>query len=131
MIAFSAIQAAVMRIAVQFKPQKIILFGSYAYGTPNEDSDVDYMILVRGRNVDAQETNIRMGTDFDFPVDLLVRSASECDRRIKMGDQFLIDIDTAGKVLYEAADKGVGSQSRGRLRNSGPRIACAKVSQLR
>ena len=45
MISQQAIQAGAMRIAEQFKPQKIILFGSYAYGKPNEDSDVDLMVL--------------------------------------------------------------------------------------
>jgi predicted nucleotidyltransferase len=131
MISMESIQAAAMRIAEQFKPQKIILFGSYAYGKPNEDSDVDFMVLVRGRDADSHDDRIRTGMNFEFPVDLLVRSATEFDRRIKMGDQFLIDINSAGKVLYEAADKGVGNQSRGRLRNRRARTARKKIAQLR
>jgi predicted nucleotidyltransferase len=128
MIPFSEIQAAAMQIAERFKPQKIILFGSYAYGKPNEDSDVDYMVLVRGRDSDSHDTRIRMGMNFRFPVDLLVRSVSEYQRRIKMGDQFLIDINTAGKVLYEAPDKGVGGESGRRLRHGMSRASRTKVA---
>jgi predicted nucleotidyltransferase len=131
MVTFKAIQDAALQIAERFKPERIILFGSYAYGKPNEDSDVDFMVLVRGLNVDEQETNIYMGMNFTFPVDLLVRSTSEFNRRIKMGDQFLIDINTAGKVLYEAADKGVGGKSRGRFRHGKSGVARKKVAQLR
>ncbi len=119
-----------MRIAEQFKPQKIILFGSYAYGKPNEDSDVDYMVIFRQRDVDDRGIDIRMAIDFDFPVDLLVRSASVFERRIRMGDQFLIDINTAGKVLYEAAHEGVGPKSGGQLRHSKPGITRKKIAQL-
>jgi predicted nucleotidyltransferase len=130
MIAFSAIQAAAMRIAEQFKPQKIILFGSYAYGKPNEDSDVDYMVLMRGRNVEDRALDIRMAIKFSFPVDLLVRSPSRFERRIAMGDFFLTEIKEKGKVLYEAPDKGMGRKSRGRLRQRQSRVSRTKAAQL-
>jgi predicted nucleotidyltransferase len=108
MVAFSAIQAAAMRIAEHFKPQKIILFGSYAYGKPNEDSDVDYMVLMRGTKSEDRALDIRMAIKFDFPVDLLVRSPAVFERRIAMGDFFLMDIKEKGKVLYEAARQSLG-----------------------
>lgn len=86
------------------------------------------MILVRGRNVDDRSLDIRMAIDFDFPVDVLVRSSTEFNRRNRMGDQFLIDINTAGKVLYEASDKRVAGKSRGVLRNRKPGVARQKVA---
>ncbi len=119
-----------MRIAEQFKPQKIILFGSYAYGKPNEDSDVDYMVLMRGRNVEDRALDIRMAIKFSFPVDLLVRSPSRFERRIAMGDFFLTEIKEKGKVLYEAPDKGMGRKSRGRLRQRQSRVSRTKAAQL-
>ena len=128
MVPFSAIQAAADQIAERFKPERIILFGSYAYGKPNEDSDVDYMVLVRSRNVDVQEDNIRMGTKFGFPVDLLVRSITQFEKRISMGDFFLMDIKEKGKVLYEAPHEGVGRKSGGRLRNRKAGTAGKKIT---
>ena len=120
-----------MRIAERFKPQKIILFGSYAYGKPTEDSDVDYMILMRGTRSEDRALDIRMAIKFDFPVDVLVRSPAVFERRIAMGDFFLMDIKEKGKVLYEALDERVGRQGRGRLRVSNARTAGKKNAQLR
>ncbi len=103
-----------MKIAEQFKPQKIILFGSYAYGKPNEESDVDLMILMRRVKAD-RALDVRMAIKFDFPVDVLVRSTAVFERRIAMGDFFLMDIKEKGKVLYETTDQGMGRKSRRRL----------------
>src|SRR5581483_1812271 len=115
-------------IAARFKPEKIILFGSYAYGTPTEDSDVDYMVLIRGSKAKADRTDIRADISFGFPVDVLVRSIDDFEKRIAMEDYFLMDIQEKGKVLYEASHQGVGAKSRGRLRNSKARAAGKKVA---
>jgi predicted nucleotidyltransferase len=131
MISLPAIREAAMRIAEQFKPEKIILFGSYAYGKPTEDSDVDYMILIRGRHADAHDLDIRAAVKFDFPVDVLVRSVTEFEKRIAMGDFFLMDINEKGKVLYEAPDKRVGRKSQRGFRNSKAGTPRKKVTQLR
>jgi len=131
MIAFSAIQDAAMRIAEKFKPQKIILFGSYAYGKPNAESDVDLMVLMRGRNVEDRAIDVRSAIEFSFPVDLLVRSPAVFERRIAMGDFFLMDIKEEGKVLYEALDEIAGRQGRGGLRVTKARIPGKKSTQLR
>jgi predicted nucleotidyltransferase len=104
MVTFQAIQDAALQIAERFKPERIILFGSYAYGKPNEDSDVDYMVLFSQRKVSDRDLAIRSVIKFDFPVDLLVRSRAEFERRIALEDFFLREINDKGVVLYEAAD---------------------------
>ncbi len=92
------------QIARQFNPQKIILFGSYAYGKPTEDSDVDILIIMafNGRNPE-KATEIWMATRPKFPIDIMVRKPAELKKRLKMGDFFLRDVVEKGKVLYEAA----------------------------
>ena len=99
-----AIQTFARKVAKEFKPQKIILFGSYAYGKPTADSDVDVLIVMSfsGRNPE-KATEIWMATKPKFPVDIMVRKPSELKKRLPMGDFFLQDVVNMGKVLYEAA----------------------------
>jgi uncharacterized protein len=102
MVSRRDIDAAVKQIARQFKPQRITLFGSYAHGNPNDDSDVDLLILMNGKNVHDRALDIRFAIEFGFAVDLIVRSPTEYRQRIKMGDCFLREIDEQGRILYEA-----------------------------
>jgi predicted nucleotidyltransferase len=94
------------RVAKQFHPQKIILFGSYAYGKPTEDSDVDILIVMpfKGRNPE-KAAEIWMATKPKFPIDIMVRKPTELKKRLEMGDFFLREVVEKGKVLYEAAHK--------------------------
>jgi uncharacterized protein len=91
------------RIAEEYKPQTIILFGSYAAGRATTDSDVDLLVVMpyEGRSVD-QSVDIRMRLRPSFPLDLLVRTPEAVRQRIEIGDTFLRDILQTGKVLYEA-----------------------------
>ncbi len=50
------------------------MFGSYAYGTPNEDSDVDILVIMRARNQLDQAYKIRCAVSAPFPMDLIVRT---------------------------------------------------------
>jgi len=92
------------QVAQQFNPQKIILFGSYAYGKPTEDSDVDMLVIMpfKGRGA-RKATEILLATDPRFPIDLLVRTPEQIRTRIKLGDFFIREITQKGEVLYEAA----------------------------
>ncbi|HET9429779.1 MAG TPA: nucleotidyltransferase domain-containing protein [Chitinophagaceae bacterium] len=101
-----AISSFARQVARQFKPQKIILFGSYAYGKPGADSDVDILVVLpfKGRNPE-KATEIWMATKPGFPVDIMVRKPAELEKRLKMGDFFLREITEKGKVLYEASHK--------------------------
>jgi len=92
------------KIAARFDPERIILFGSYAYGEPTADSDVDLLVVLEfdGRSVD-KAYEIRCTTESTFPLDLLVRSPLSLNRRIALGDIFLEELVRRGKVLYERA----------------------------
>ncbi len=105
MIAIKDIRAFARRIAEEFKPKRIILFGSYAYGRPTEDSDVDLLIIFAGRGSKADRSlDIRTRLDPRFPLDLLSRSAGEVAKRIAWNDWFLMEVMEKGKVLYESGN---------------------------
>src|ERR1700732_4656238 len=72
-----AIRRFARQVAERFHPEKIVLFGSYAYGTPHEDSDVDLLVVMPARN--EIDTAIRIKTALlpPFPLDLLVRKPKE------------------------------------------------------
>lgn len=91
------------RLAEQFKPERIILFGSYAYGKPREDSDVDLLVVLHHDSVAAKAaSDIRMALPHDVSVDVMVRSPEKFRERLKMKDFFMREIAEKGLVLYEA-----------------------------
>jgi predicted nucleotidyltransferase len=99
------IRAVVKQIAAQFNPEKIILFGSYAYGKPKPESDVDLLVVMDTplRN-SAQAAQIARATDYHFGMDLLVRRPKQLAERVALGDSFLREIIEKGKVVYARAD---------------------------
>lgn len=99
------------QIAREFQPQRIILFGSYAYGQPTPDSDVDLLIVMpfEGRATE-QAVKISSRLDHRFPIDLLVRTPQEIRERLGWNDVVLREIATKGEVLYESGDAGVDGQ---------------------
>jgi predicted nucleotidyltransferase len=111
LVPMSAIRRFARDVAERFKPDKIILFGSYAYGTPNRDSDVDILVVMPCRNRIGQAVNIRWDFPVPFSMDLIVRTPRQLADRIKYGDSFMSEIVTQGKVLHERLDAAVGKQS--------------------
>ena len=103
------------QVAERFHPEKIILFGSHAYGTPHADSDVDILVVMPTRNQIDQACRIDDAFDPPFPLDLIVRTPKNLAWRLAAGDSFLGQIMAKGKVLYEKDDGRVGGQGRGRL----------------
>ena len=103
MVSRSAIRKFANEVARQFKPDKIILFGSYAYGKPTPDSDVDLLVVMSQRQV-RRDLSVRMrwAVPCTFPLDLLVRSKQEVSQRLDWGDCFVQEVLSKGKVLYEA-----------------------------
>jgi len=101
-------------VAEKFHPEKIILFGSHAYGSPHADSDVDILVVMAARNEIDQALKIRLAVAAPFPMDLIVRTPEDLRWRLEAGDSFLREIVARGKVLYEQTDAGVGAQSGGR-----------------
>jgi len=92
------------RVAREFRPEKIFLLGSYAHGLPDEDSDVDVLIVMplpRGRRDVRQAAAIRERVQASFPMDVIVRSPQQVARRLARGDGFIADILRHGQLMYE------------------------------
>jgi predicted nucleotidyltransferase len=89
------------QVAERFQPERIILFGSYAYGTPQADSDVDLLVVVPARNQHDQAVRIRWEVPAPFPMDLIVRTPHNLSWHLEEGDSFHTEIVTRGKVLWE------------------------------
>ncbi len=91
------------QILRDFRPERIILFGSHAYGTPAPDSDVDLLVVMPFKGSARQKAvEIRSSIDTSIPLDVLVRTPEQLSERIAMGDFFLREITEIGKVVYEA-----------------------------
>lgn len=111
-------------VAERFRPRQIILFGSYAYGTPTADSDVDLLIVMAHRGSGpSQATRIRCAIQAPFALDLIVRSPALLQKGIAAGDPFLGEIAVRGKVLYDSARAIVGQKSGSRLQGRKTRTA--------
>ncbi|MDQ3181236.1 MAG: nucleotidyltransferase domain-containing protein [Acidobacteriota bacterium] len=96
------------QIVEGFNPQKIILFGSYAYGKPNADSDIDLLVIMPFEGRDSQKAiEIISNIKTKLPLDLLVRTSEQVKQRIEMEDFFMRDIIFKGKVLYETNNSGM------------------------
>lgn len=113
MIDLVQIQALSQKIAEQFQPERIILFGSYAYGQPNEDSDVDLLVILPFDELPVQKAiSIRQQVKSPFPLGLMARTPEQIQQRLEMGDFFIRDIMNNGQVLYEANHARVDQYSR-------------------
>jgi uncharacterized protein len=94
------------QIAHEFNPEKIILFGSQAYGKPTAESDIDLLVVMPYKGSPFQQAGeILKRLQVWMPVDLIVRSEKDIKQRLKIGDQFMRDILEHGKVMYEASDR--------------------------
>jgi predicted nucleotidyltransferase len=97
------------RVAEEFRPERIILFGSYAHGHPSADSDVDLLVILPFQGRGARKAiEILSRIEPGFPVDMLVRTPAQVRQRLTWGDCFMREIIEHGKVLYEAASARVG-----------------------
>ncbi len=109
MITPAQIQRVTDEIAQKFQPERIILFGSYAYGTPTEDSDVDLLVVLPFEGRKAKKAiEIRSAISARFAMDLIPITAERLQHRIEIEDFFLREVVERGKVLYEAGNSGMG-----------------------
>ncbi|MCI0640112.1 MAG: nucleotidyltransferase domain-containing protein [Gemmataceae bacterium] len=104
------------QVAERFHPDKIILFGSHAYGTPHADSDVDILVVMPCRNQLRQAVKISLVIDPPFPLDIIVRKPHNLQWRLEERESFHTEIVTRGQVLYEKKHARVGTKSGRRLR---------------
>ena len=98
----SEIKKFVQELVSKFNPEKVILFGSFAYGKPSKSSDVDLLVVMETnlRPIE-QEVIIRKTIGRNFPLDLIVITPSMLRKREKMGDVFIKTILKKGRILYE------------------------------
>lgn len=98
----AAIDATVRQIVEKFQPERIILFGSYAYGQPQPESDVDLLVIMNTPQKEMEQAiQICQAIDYHFGLDLIVRKPDVLEKRLKLGDFFLREIIHRGKILYE------------------------------
>lgn len=91
------------QIAVLFHPQKIILFGSYAYGTPRPESDVDLLVVMDTHISELEQAAvICRAIPYRFGLDLVVYTPQRLAQRLEWGDSFLREIVQRGVTLYES-----------------------------
>jgi uncharacterized protein len=101
-VPFELIQAKATAIAKKYRPEKIILFGSYAAGNPTAISDVDLLVILNTEQSTWDiSVEISLMLKHEFPMDILVRTPIEIAKRLKNGDFFIREILENGKILYE------------------------------
>ncbi len=103
MVSMAQIQTYADEVARRFKPEKLILFGSYAYGRPTADSDVDLLVVIaHDPRCGRKSVEIRQAVRAAFPLDLIVRHPRVVRQRLKRGDGFLEEVTSKGRVLFES-----------------------------
>ena len=88
----------------KYNPQKIILFGSAATGNAKKDSDIDLFIVKKSDKKKAYRIKevfeVLRNTKRQYPLDPLVYTPEELEKRIALGDYFIKRILSEGKTLY-------------------------------
>ncbi len=104
MVAMTHIQEFADRVARRFGPERIILFGSHATGTAQDDSDVDLLVVMPdGGDPLGAAAEICRQIPAAFPIEVIVRDPHDLQRRLAQQDWFLIEIMKTCKVLHAPA----------------------------
>jgi uncharacterized protein len=94
----------VSKLKAEYQPEKIILYGSYAYGKPTEDSDIDLFIIKdtdkRGVDRFVEVKRLIYDPDRHISISPLIYTPGELADRLSIGDDFVEEIMTRGEVLY-------------------------------
>ena len=92
------------KIVREMNPEKIILFGSYAWGKPNSDSDVDLFIVKdsKERRIDRIREVRKIILGSGVAVDILVYTPKEIEKRVDLEDPFILNILNKGRIIYSA-----------------------------
>lgn len=101
MVSMKEIETLGQRIACEFHPQRIILFGSHARGTAGEHSDVDLLVIMRFEGTGfRQSLEILNRLDLRLPIDLIAYRPEDAERRYTEGDPLVREAFDCGKTLY-------------------------------
>jgi predicted nucleotidyltransferase len=106
-ISMHAIHHIANIIAEKFDPEKIILFGSHAYGDPKPWSDVDLLVVI-GTDLAPHEQRLKISralSPHPFGIDIIVRTPADLERRLVLGDFFLREVINRGKLIYERSNR--------------------------
>lgn len=106
-ITAAKIRKAAQKIVAEVDPEKIILFGSFAYGDPTLDSDVDLLIIMKTalRPCDRVRQISALLDPRPFPVDIIVRTPAELAEQLRIKDCFFREVMAKGKVVYERSSR--------------------------
>lgn len=100
----------VRRLADEFDPDRIFLFGSHAWGTPNEESDIDLLVVVpRSEERQAQRSGRahRSLRGLLVPTDVIVKTREEMERFGRVPASLEADILERGLVIYGRGEGGI------------------------
>ena len=114
------LDAIVDRLTAEFDPDRIILFGSHAWGEPDEDSDVDLLVIVPESDAKPTRRAVRARgclRGLNLPMDLLVRTRAEVGRSGRVPASLEAEILARGRVLYGRREAVIGP---GLAREGGP-----------
>ena len=104
MVTLSEIRQLSDSIVREFRPERVILFGSYASGTACDDSDIDLLVVMpfRGNRI-RKAVEILEKIKSKKAVDIVVRTPQDVRRRVALNDFFLKQILDQGTVLHESS----------------------------
>ena len=92
------------KIKNEYQPEKIILYGSYAYGKPTRHSDIDLFIIKDtdkdGIQRDVEVKRLIYEPERRISISPLVYTPEEVKQRLSMGDDFIEEIVSKGEILY-------------------------------
>lgn len=94
------------QIVAKYKPQRIILFGSHAWGVPRADSDIDLCVIkeeVEAKRYYSRGSEVSRLFDHKVATDVLVYTPYEIKKELWLGNPFIKKIINEGKVLYDAS----------------------------
>jgi uncharacterized protein len=103
LISQSKIEEATARLVKAYQPEAIYLFGSYAWGEPNEDSDLDFMVILQSdieESLDLYRKSSRSMWGFEFPTDVLLKNKLRFEKRAEHPSTLEHKIKNEGIIIY-------------------------------
>ena len=91
------------RLVKEFNPENIFLFGSYVWGTPNADSDLDLLVILSSSDISSTKRSklaYRCLRDTPYPLDILVKTRKEVEKFAQVPQSLEYQILLKGRCLY-------------------------------
>jgi predicted nucleotidyltransferase len=101
------IENIIIETLIPFDVERIILFGSFVYGVPDKESDIDILVIKSVKEEETRKTRLQLKKElwnklfeYNLPFDLVVDDPKRIKKRIEMGDLFYKEILNKGKTIY-------------------------------